>query len=132
MPEIQEKLFEDIVTRHPGLRFCPGRNCEKIVHTSEPKPNNAQRVHCTSCDTTYCFTCGLDYHAPTECKDIKEWKKKAEADSGTAQYLTANTKECPKCHSAIEKNEGCNRMPCSFCRHEFCWFVLGRLGKAWI
>jgi len=40
--------------------------------------------------------------------------------------IIANTKQCPKCHKAIEKNQGCNHMKCSGgCNFEFCWLCLG-------
>jgi len=29
-----------------------------------------------------------------------------------ALWLSANTKECPKCGTPIEKNSGCNHMIC--------------------
>lgn len=34
--------------------------------------------------------------------------KKCADDSETSNWISANTKECPKCHSTIEKNGGCN------------------------
>jgi len=36
----------------------------------------------------------------------------------------ANTKECAKCASTIEKNGGCNHMTCKKCKYEFCWVCL--------
>lgn len=48
-------------------------------------------------------------------------------DSGTAHWVAANTKECPKCKATIEKNGGCNHMTCrnADCKYEFCWVCLG-------
>ncbi|UJR32731.1 hypothetical protein I4U23_020190 [Adineta vaga] len=37
------------------------------------------------------------------------------------EWITQNTKECPKCHFRIEKNDGCDHMTCIKCHYEFCW-----------
>uniref|UniRef100_A0A5F9CK12 RING-type domain-containing protein n=1 Tax=Oryctolagus cuniculus TaxID=9986 RepID=A0A5F9CK12_RABIT len=42
-------------------------------------------------------------------------------DSEMANYISAHTKDCPKCNIRIEKNGGCNHMQCSKCKHDFCW-----------
>jgi len=33
----------------------------------------------------------------------------------------ANTKDCPKCETSVEKNGGCNHMTCRQCKYEWCW-----------
>jgi hypothetical protein len=38
--------------------------------------------------------------------------------------MAANTKRCPRCSTAIEKDEGCNHMTCRKCRHDFCWICM--------
>ncbi len=53
-------------------------------------------------------SCGhADSHRPVLCKVVKMWEKKCADDSETANWLQANTKECTKCQSTIEKNGGC-------------------------
>lgn len=37
---------------------------------------------------------------------MKAWIKKCQDDSETSNWISANTKDCPKCKSAIEKNGG--------------------------
>ncbi|XP_039955283.1 potential E3 ubiquitin-protein ligase ariadne-2 [Bactrocera neohumeralis] len=118
----QQFAFKDYVKSHPQLRFCPGPNCQIIVRSPEVC---AKRVICTSCHTSFCFKCGMDYHAPTDCVVIKKWLTKCADDSETANYISANTKDCPKCHICIEKNGGCNHMLCFNCKHDFCWMCLG-------
>ena len=39
------------------------------------------------------------------------------------KWIMDNTKKCPKCGNAIEKNKGCNHMTCK-CKYEFCWYCL--------
>lgn len=46
-------------------------------------------------------------HRPCICKYVNLWLKGAREDSGTAQWMKANTRECPKCHHNIEKAGGC-------------------------
>ena len=120
----QNNCLKDVVTCHSGMRFCPGRYCEMVVFTPEPKPMKPQQVHCTGCNSTYCFTCTLDHHAPMDCKSMKDWLKKCHDDSATTNYLRANTKECPKCGTNIEKNGGCNHVHCKFCNCDFCWVCM--------
>ncbi|CAG9817003.1 unnamed protein product [Phaedon cochleariae] len=125
-PNMREKYqqfsFQDYVKSHPELKFCPGPNCSIVVHSQEPK---AKRTTCSQCKTIFCFRCGCDYHAPTECQVIKKWLTKCADDSETANYISAHTKDCPKCHICIEKNGGCNHMQCYNCKHDFCWMCLG-------
>lgn len=118
----QQFAFKDYVKSHPELRFCPGPNCQIIVQSSEI---SAKRAICKVCHTGFCFKCGMDYHAPTDCQIIKKWLTKCADDSETANYISAHTKDCPKCHICIEKNGGCNHMQCFNCKHDFCWMCLG-------
>jgi len=125
-PELREKYqkfaFRDHVDSHPHLRCCPGPNCQIIAHAKPPK---AKRVQCKLCFTSFCFQCGNDYHAPTDCDTIKRWLTKCADDSETANYISAHTKDCPKCNICIEKNGGCNHMQCWKCKHDFCWMCTG-------
>ncbi|XP_042874887.1 potential E3 ubiquitin-protein ligase ariadne-2-like [Penaeus japonicus] len=125
-PRLKEKYqqyaFADYVRSHPQLRFCPGPNCNIVVQAKESR---AKRVKCTACKTQFCYKCGSDYHAPTDCETIKKWLTKCADDSETANYISAHTKDCPKCHICIEKNGGCNHMQCYNCKHDFCWMCLG-------
>ncbi|XP_074645621.1 putative E3 ubiquitin-protein ligase ariadne-2 isoform X2 [Tubulanus polymorphus] len=118
----QHFAFRDHVETHPELRFCPGPNCCVVVRA---KRDQAKRIDCSNCKTSFCFKCGIDYHAPTACDVIKKWLTKCADDSETANYISAHTKDCPKCHVCIEKNGGCNHMQCCKCKHDFCWMCLG-------
>jgi len=114
--------FLDFVRSHPQLRFCPGNNCKLII---KAVLQVAKRVICTSCKSSFCFKCGSGYHAPTDCETIKRWLTRCADDSETANYISAHTKDCPKCNICIEKNGGCNHMQCYHCKHDFCWMCLG-------
>jgi len=114
--------FLDYVRCHPNLRFCPGPNCNIVIKAAE---SVSKQCVCVSCKTSFCFKCGNSYHAPTSCETIRRWLTKCADDSETANYISANTKDCPRCNICIEKNGGCNHMQCYNCKHDFCWMCLG-------
>jgi len=125
-PAVRERYihlsFIDYVRCHPNLRFCPGPNCDIVVKAED---SVAKECYCDKCKSRFCFKCGNSYHAPTDCETIRRWLTKCADDSETANYISANTKDCPKCNICIEKNGGCNHMQCFNCKHDFCWMCLG-------
>lgn len=74
----------------------------------------AVMVTCVTCRTHYCIKCGNKNHSGRPCPPPLK----------TLEWVTKNTKECSKCRSPIEKNDGCNHMTCR-CGYEFCWLCLG-------
>lgn len=114
-------LRNNCIVAHYQMRFCPGRDCEMVMYAAKPK---ARRVECKKCLAVFCFECGSNYHSPTDCATVKRWLTKCGDDSETANYIYANTKNCPRCHICIEKNGGCNHIQCSKCKFDFCWMCL--------
>jgi len=125
-PDVRERYihlcFLNYVRCHPNLRFCPGPNCPIVIKAQE---SVAKNTVCAACKARFCFKCGNSYHAPTDCDTIKRWLTKCADDSETANYISAHTRDCPKCNICIEKNGGCNHMQCYNCKHDFCWMCLG-------
>lgn len=109
------------------LKWCPAPDCENAINCGIKK-KELDRVVPTvacSCGHRFCFGCILNDHQPAPCELVKRWLKKCADDSETANWISANTKECPKCNSTIEKNGGCNHMTCRKCKYEFCWMCMG-------
>lgn len=107
--------------------FCPAPDCQNIIELAnllQDENKKVPSVACT-CGKKFCFSCGLDDHMPATCTVAKAWLKKCRDDSETSNWIAANTQECNKCHSTIEKNGGCNHMTCKKCKHEFCWICMG-------
>ncbi|KAF2878087.1 hypothetical protein BDV95DRAFT_479561, partial [Massariosphaeria phaeospora] len=123
----QELLNRTYVDDKENLRWCPAPNCEYAVECSVKDKDLLRIVPTVHCDCGYyfCFGCSLTDHQPAPCSLVRKWLKKCEDDSETANWISANTKECPKCNSTIEKNGGCNHMTCRKCRNEFCWICMG-------
>lgn len=118
----RELLNRSYVDDDPSLRWCPAPNCEYAVRCPGITPKSLDSivpsVQC-ACGTHFCFGCGLESdHQPCICPIVKLWVKKCADDSETANWISANTKECPKCQATIEKNGGCNHMTCKKCKYE--------------
>ncbi|KAF2835043.1 hypothetical protein M501DRAFT_942842 [Patellaria atrata CBS 101060] len=122
-----ELLTRTYVDDMNNLKWCPAPDCTYAVECGVKQKDLTKIVPTVtcSCGHHFCFGCSLNDHQPAPCMLVKKWMKKCEDDSETANWISANTKECPKCHSTIEKNGGCNHMTCRKCRHEFCWMCMG-------
>ncbi|KAF1916079.1 hypothetical protein BDU57DRAFT_515941 [Ampelomyces quisqualis] len=123
----QVLLTRTYVDDRESLKWCPAPDCKYAVECpikSKDLTEIVPTVHC-HCGHDFCFGCALTNHQPAPCSLVKRWLKKCEDDSETANWISANTKECPRCNSTIEKNGGCNHMTCRKCRHEFCWMCMG-------
>ncbi|UJO21663.1 E3 ubiquitin-protein ligase dbl4 [Fulvia fulva] len=122
-----ELLMRTYVDDKDNLKWCPAPECVYAIECGVKKRDLNKvvpTVHC-DCKHAFCFGCTLADHQPCPCGLVKKWLKKCEDDSETANWISANTKECPKCNSTIEKNGGCNHMTCRKCRNEFCWMCMG-------
>ncbi|KAL9636557.1 MAG: hypothetical protein Q9164_002752 [Protoblastenia rupestris] len=120
-------LTRTYVDDKENLKWCPAPNCVYAIDCGIKKKDLGRTVPTVTCACKhrFCFGCTLSDHQPAPCSLVKMWIKKCEDDSETANWISANTKECPKCASTIEKNGGCNHMTCRKCKHEFCWMCMG-------
>ncbi|KOS17684.1 putative RING finger protein [Escovopsis weberi] len=108
-------------------KWCPAPDCLNAIECTVKKrelDGVVPTVEC-SCGYRFCFGCPNPDHQPAPCELVKRWLKKCADDSETANWISAHTKECPKCSSTIEKNGGCNHMTCRKCKYEFCWMCMG-------
>ncbi|KAJ9050158.1 hypothetical protein DSO57_1016986 [Entomophthora muscae] len=109
------------------MKWCPSPNCKYVLQCDANSLSSiVPSVFCISGHGS-CFNCDLEEHMPCLCSYAKAWLKKTQEDSGSSRWILSNTKDCPKCQSAIEKNGGCNRIACGKCKFEFCWTCM----KAW-
>ena len=117
-------------------RYCP--KCETPT-IEEATDHFAQ---CPSCSYCFCAICQGDFHPAVACMSAedklrviqsraagnrnlgKEEREKHERMVKEAMNLVTvkrNSKPCPSCKMAIEKNGGCNKMTCGNCGTYFCW-----------
>lgn len=113
----QEHILDHRVSVNPGLTRCISPSCDKILRIEGIR--YCFVVEC-SCGFRICWKCKEFAHAPLTCERFKRWKREINEESLNAKWLTENTKFCPKCKNAINKNGGCHHMTC-YCGYEFCW-----------
>jgi ariadne-1 len=101
------------------MKFCPFPDCKYVIQrlsssSSSSSSNSSDAstalmvppITTCKCGHTFCFHCLDADHAPAPCHLVKLWIKKCQDDSETANWVIANTKDCPNCSTAIEKNGG--------------------------
>ncbi|XP_025093474.1 uncharacterized protein LOC112563582 isoform X2 [Pomacea canaliculata] len=139
------------VDSNPDMKWCPYPGCGRAVKlpelsglaSSTPRTRNtlpsdtSRSVDCGAAHY-FCWECQGEAHEPCSCENWVKWQQKIadikpEKLSGTEEetemaanclWLVTNSKPCPNCKSPIQKNEGCNHMKCSKCKHDFCWVCL--------
>ncbi len=80
-------------------------------------------VQCINCQKLTCFTHKCPWHDGMTCEEY-EMPRTDGQQHASQRWIKGNTKECPNCHTHIEKNDGCDHMTCVRCKHEFCWECL--------
>ncbi|RDD37461.1 E3 ubiquitin-protein ligase arih1 [Trichoplax sp. H2] len=127
-----QRLTDGFVMSHHLMKWCPSPGCSVVVKVSTAGTRNVTCI----CGHAFCFHCLQPIHEPVRCPLLKKWLRKCNDDSETAHWISANTKECPKCRATIEKNGGCNHMICQnkSCKFDFCWICLSAWsphGSSW-
>ena len=100
--------LRSFVESNPLTRWCPGAGCERVACAMSTAAMESEGcvAHCDACAMSFCLVCGEEPHSPSSCKHLELWNEKCRNESETANWILANTKSCPKCHSRIEKNQG--------------------------
>ena len=127
-------LIRNFTESNSDIKLCPNPKCDVIVKL----PGHGMvEIRC-QCGRPFCFKCLRESHRPCDCEMIQMWEEKSKSEGENTKWLLVNTKQCPKCHKYIEKNQGCNHMTCrkeaGGCSYEFCWICLGEWaphGSSW-
>ncbi|KAG8096937.1 hypothetical protein GUJ93_ZPchr0013g36696 [Zizania palustris] len=128
-PDIAERferfLLESYIEDNDTVKWCPSTpHCGNAIRV---KGDIYCEVECT-CGRQFCFNCSSEAHSPCSCMMWELWIKKCRDESETVNWITVNTKPCPKCHKPVEKNGGCNLVAC-ICGQAFCWLCGGATGR---
>lgn len=129
LSKFQHYQLRSFVDSNDLARFCPGRGCGRVAHcTKQTKAFVEEQdkiADCDACQTSFCIACGEEPHSPVTCRFLTQWDEKNSNESETANWITANTKTCPKCATRIQKDGGCMYVTCRNCKTGFCWTCMG-------
>ncbi len=116
LDRFEERATDEWIRTH--AKYCPNPRCRVIF---ESDPHNRMLVTCR-CGNHYCSQCLVNHPMNITCQAAAERARANNAEEQASNNLIRQTtKQCPQCHTAIEKNEGCLHMTCTHCQYEFCW-----------
>ncbi|GMH43025.1 hypothetical protein BSKO_10947 [Bryopsis sp. KO-2023] len=136
-------LFKRFADSNPAIRWCPRPGCSNsiaLVDGENPSEGGLLQVvlagrpvgvECT-CGHRFCWVCLQPAHEPAACNHVREWQSTLKQlhednESRSVHWLNQKTQMCPKCHSHIQRNGGCNHMQCTVCQQHFCY----KCGRRW-
>lgn len=106
----ERSLLESYIEDNNKVKWCPSvPHCGNAIRVDHD--DIYHEVEC-ACGLQFCFNCLLVTHSPCPCTMWKLWMKKCQDESETVNWITVNTKPCPKCHKHVEKDGGCNLVSC--------------------
>lgn len=125
----------------PDVTYCP--RCEAVCWANSDDGDDS--ADCPQCHFSFCTLCRNKRHVGSECMTAEERLailearqegrsreenerskvKELQNEVLAMKYVAQNAKRCPRCGTAIERSEGCNKMTCSNCGAFFC-FLCGK------
>ena len=104
-----ENRIETYVSDHFMVTRCPSNRCKCAIKKTIDEPIHYVKCYCGE---RFCFQCGKEPHFPSTCQQVSDFKGKSSgmSEGASIAFIQGNTKVCPNCKKAIEKNGGCNHM----------------------
>lgn len=72
-----EKFAFPFVKNNKLMKWCPGKNCEKVL---EVKENDEVECFC-ECGEAFCFACDKPAHNPISCQTLQAWYDRTNANN---------------------------------------------------
>lgn len=126
---------------HGDHAACPGCLGEQIAHAHANRngAKNERALNCPRQGCNYQITeADVRRIIPASLAQFQEIQqaqaekaapvsaKAQKQDRANSNWQFQNTRPCPQCRTAIEKNGGCKYVRCTRCNTEFCYECLGR------
>lgn len=129
--ELYEKYLEFCLRKflacEPNVRSCPFPDCpySYILENISGCEDNHFVCGNEKCGKEFCYECKRPWHPDKTCQEARSEVAldMCEETISADTWKKMNLKQCPSCHSSIEKREdgSCNHIHCSYCNENFCW-----------
>jgi hypothetical protein len=109
------QLIRSYISANKSMRWCSNpRSCDNIIIIENPLLLiDSGIIRCSICHYIACTSCEHPEHELVSCNQMKSWEEKngyietSDEMKNTRKLIALTTKNCPRCHKAIEKNGGC-------------------------
>ncbi|RCI05330.1 hypothetical protein CU098_005068 [Rhizopus stolonifer] len=79
------------------------------------------QMNCPECKSNVCLQCGHDAHDNLVCEDNMKKMLTNKSLPKDTRDVNIPSRRCPNCSIMINRDEGCNKVDCSYCGFSFCW-----------
>ncbi|KAI1195237.1 hypothetical protein F5X97DRAFT_308803 [Nemania serpens] len=117
--QLLESSFSTYIARRPDqFHYCPTPDCGYIYRPASAPASSLWHM-CPKCLQGICRSCHAN-HDGQRCDEHRAFQ----AFETYKHENRSNVKDCPKCHTTVEKIDGCNHMQCGGCNVHLCWVCL--------
>ncbi|KAI1163255.1 hypothetical protein F5B18DRAFT_620230 [Nemania serpens] len=116
-----ESSFSTYIARRPDqFHYCPTPDCGYIYRPASASAPASSLWHmCPKCLQCICRSCHVN-HDGQRCDEHLAFH----TFEAYKHENSSNVKDCPKCHTTVEKIDGCNHIQCGGCKIHLCWVCL--------
>ncbi|KAI0114097.1 hypothetical protein GGR51DRAFT_505481 [Nemania sp. FL0031] len=117
--QLLESSFSTYIARRPDqFHYCPTPDCGYIYRPASASASSLSHM-CPKCLKRICRSCHVN-HDGQRCDEHRAFQ----TFEAYKRENRSNVKDCPKCHTTVEKIDGCNHMQCGGCNIHLCWVCL--------
>lgn len=117
-----ERMTHRLLESSANFRWCAADKCVsgQFYDDKEIEKPGGEKVCCGLCEGQNCFECRAVWHEGLTCKeyqdpDLRKHRGKRGGDNDVRKAMRKeNTKRCPHCGTAVERNSGCNNVLCEY------------------
>ncbi|KAI1190650.1 hypothetical protein F5B17DRAFT_49576 [Nemania serpens] len=118
--QLLESSFSTYIARRPDqFHYCPTPDCGYIYRPASASASSLLWHMCPKCLQGICRSCHAN-HDGQRCDEHRA----SQAFEAYKHENRSNVKDCPKCHTTVEKIDGCNHIRCGGCKIHLCWVCL--------